>query len=44
MTVEELETAVDPQEKELFIEVVREMVDTAQIAYDEFWVLRKSNK
>jgi len=44
MTVEELETAVDPQEKELFIEVVREMVDTAQIAYDEFWVLRKINK
>lgn len=44
MTVEELETAVDPQEKELFIEVVREMVDSAQIAYDEFWVLRKVNR
>ncbi len=43
MTVEELETAVDPQEKELFIEVVREMVDSAQIAYDEFWVLSKVN-
>jgi ATP-dependent DNA helicase RecQ len=43
MTVEELEIAVDPQEKELFIEVVREMVDSAQIAYDEFWVLRKVN-
>lgn len=43
MTVEELETAVDPQEKELFIEVVREMVDSALIAYDEYWVLRKAN-
>jgi len=43
MTVEELEIAVDPQEKELFIEVVREMVDSAQIAYYEFWVLRKVN-
>jgi ATP-dependent DNA helicase RecQ len=40
MTVEELETSVDPKEKELFIDVVREMVDSAQIAYDEFWVLR----
>jgi len=40
MTVEELETSVDPKEKELFINVVREMVDSAQIAYDEFWVLR----
>lgn len=40
MTVEELETAVDPKEKELFIDVVREMVDSAQISYDEFWVLR----
>ena len=39
MTVEELEAAVEPAEKELFIEVVREMVDAAQIAYDEFWVL-----
>lgn len=41
MTVEDLETAVDPTEKELFIEVVREMVDSAQIAYDEFWILRR---
>ena len=40
MTVEDLEAAVDPKEKELFIDVVREMVDSAQIAYDEFWVLR----
>ncbi len=43
MTVEDLETAVDPSEKELFIEVVREMVDSDQIAYDEFWVLRKTD-
>jgi ATP-dependent DNA helicase RecQ len=44
MTVEELETAVDPTEKELFIEVVREMVDSALIAYDEFWVLSRTNQ
>lgn len=44
MTVEDLETAVDPTEKELFIEVVREMVDSAQIAYDEFWVLSRANQ
>jgi len=44
MTVEELEAAVDPAEKELFIEVVREMVDAAQIAYDEFWVLKVINE
>lgn len=43
MTVEDLETAVDPSEKELFIEVVREMVDSDQIVYDEFWVLRKTD-
>jgi ATP-dependent DNA helicase RecQ len=43
MTVEELETAVDPIDKELFIEVVREMVDSDQIEYDEFWVLSRTN-
>lgn len=43
MTVDELESAVDPKEKDLFIEVVRDMVDSARIAYDEFWVLHKQN-
>ena len=44
LTVEELETLVDPKDKELFIEVVREMVDAGEIYYDELWVLRKINK
>lgn len=39
MTVEELEVTVEPKDTELFIEVIRELVDDAQIAYDEFWVL-----
>jgi ATP-dependent DNA helicase RecQ len=41
MTVEELEESVDPDERELFLEVIREMVDRAVIGYDEFWVLKK---
>lgn len=41
MTVEELEVAVNPKDNELFIEVVREMVDEDLIEYDEFWTLRK---
>jgi len=41
MTVEELESAVSPKDSELFIEVIREMVDEGVIEYDEFWTLRK---
>jgi len=41
MTVEELEQSVDPDERELFLEVIREMVDRSLIGYDEFWVLKK---
>jgi len=39
LTVEELEKAVDAKDNELFVEVVREMVDEGAIYYDEFWVL-----
>lgn len=39
MTVEELETTVSPKDAELFVEVIRELVDEAKIEYDEFWVL-----
>ena len=38
--VDTLETAVDPKDKELFIEVVRDMLDEGVIAYDEKWVLK----
>jgi ATP-dependent DNA helicase RecQ len=41
MTVEELEQAVAPKDNDLFIEVIREMVDEEIIEYDEFWTLRK---
>ena len=39
--VDELETAVAARDKELFIEVVRELVDAGTIAYDDHWVLYK---
>ena len=40
MTVEELEVSVSPDENELFLEVIRELVDRSVIQYDEFWVLK----
>ena len=39
MTVDELEQAVSPNEHEVFVEVVREMVDASEINYDTYWVL-----
>ena len=44
VTVEELEMLVDPKDKELFIEVVRELVDAGEIYYDELWTLRLTAK
>ena len=45
ISVEELEMQVDPKDKELFIEVVRELVDAGEIFYDEVWMLHlKKNK
>jgi ATP-dependent DNA helicase RecQ len=41
MPVDELETAVAPRDKELFIEAVRELVDAGTIFYDEHWTLHK---
>jgi len=42
VAVEELEELVDPKDKELFIEVVRELVDAGEIYYDELWTLHLS--
>jgi ATP-dependent DNA helicase RecQ len=39
LTVDDLETAVNPADHHLFLEVVREMVDEGIIAYDDFWAL-----
>jgi ATP-dependent DNA helicase RecQ len=44
LPVDSLETAVDPKDKELFIEVVREMLDEGLISYDEKWVLQLIKK
>lgn len=39
LTVDELESAVNPTDHHLFLEVVREMVDEGIIQYNDFWVL-----
>lgn len=39
MPVDELETAVDPEDKEVFVEVVREMLDEGILYYDDFWLI-----
>lgn len=41
MSVDELEDAANPPDKDLFVEVVRDLVEQGLIAYDAFWVLRK---
>ncbi|MBS1508953.1 MAG: RecQ family ATP-dependent DNA helicase [Bacteroidetes bacterium] len=41
MPVDDLETAVAPRDKELFVEVVRELVDAGTIYYDDHWILHK---
>ncbi len=41
MPVDELEVAVSPADQELFVEVVRELVDAGKIFYDDHWVLNK---
>lgn len=39
MPVDDLETAVDPKDKEVFVEVVREMLDEGVLYYDDFWLI-----
>jgi ATP-dependent DNA helicase RecQ len=41
MSVEQLEERIAPNDRELFVDVVREMVDNGEIVYDEVWRLRK---
>jgi ATP-dependent DNA helicase RecQ len=43
MPADELEKAVAPDDSELFIEVLREMVDNHEVRYDEFWVLHRTH-
>ncbi len=42
MSVDDLETSVNPHDHHLFIEVIREMVDRGVIRYDEYWILRRA--
>ncbi len=40
MTVDELEEQANPPDRDLFVEVVRDLVDQGALAYDAYWVLR----
>lgn len=46
LTVEQVEEQIAPRDHELFVEVVREMVDEGLLAYDEGWklILKKQSK
>jgi ATP-dependent DNA helicase RecQ len=43
-TVEELEQQIAPDDRELFVDVVRELVDEGRLEYDQTWKLRLSGK
>jgi ATP-dependent DNA helicase RecQ len=43
MTSEELEQHINPKDVELLIEVIRELVDTGAIEYDDVWNLKLVN-
>ncbi len=40
MTVDELEEEANPHDRDLFVEVVRDLVDQGVLTYDTYWVLR----
>ncbi len=44
MTIEVLEERIAPRDREIFMEVVRDMVDEGLIAYDDTWNIRLVNK
>lgn len=44
MTSEELEEKLNPKDVELFIDIIRELVDASDIEYDEVWRLRIKTK
>ena len=43
LSVEELEKETDPKDRELFIDVVRELVDEGLLVYDKVWRLTLKN-
>jgi ATP-dependent DNA helicase RecQ len=40
MTIEQLEEKIAPDDHELFVDIVRELVDLGEIEYDKFWKLK----
>ncbi|HYG18147.1 MAG TPA: ATP-dependent DNA helicase RecQ [Ohtaekwangia sp.] len=44
LTVEQLEEIIAPADHELFVDVVREMVDEGMLVYDDGWQLRIAKK
>jgi ATP-dependent DNA helicase RecQ len=44
MTIEDLETQVAPKDRELFVDVVRELVDEGRLMYDNTWKLKLNPK
>jgi ATP-dependent DNA helicase RecQ len=40
LTVEQLEHQISPRDRELFVDVVRELVDEGVLSYDKVWKLR----
>ena len=41
LTIEQLEEKIAPTDPELFVDIVREMIDEGEIAYDKAWKLKK---
>jgi len=42
LTIEQLEEKIAPNDRELFVDTVRELVDNWEIEYDKFWKLKKT--
>ena len=41
MLIEELEDRISPPDHELFIDIIRDLVDSGEIEYDPYWKLRR---
>lgn len=41
LTIEQLEKQITPKDRELFVDVVRELVDEGELMYDEVWRLKR---
>lgn len=41
LTIEQLEKQITPKDRELFVDVVRELVDEGELMYDQVWRLKR---